>query len=131
MQVALSEPLTILAVDAPSLKNEPTSTYSSKALAMLARKVYLIFAAFEMIHSPELYSGLLGGGDFQGSRPLVLLLHLLLHNGVMPVKFHLPIFGNKRLEPEVVNWADAMLLALREKGVSSIGEALKEILSWR
>ena len=52
-----SNPLTILAVDAPSMH----AAYCSDDLQMLAAKILIIFAAAEQLHSPKIFGGLLGG----------------------------------------------------------------------
>jgi len=127
----LSEPLVIIAVDAPDFKRT-FHEYDMASLDMLARKLHLCYTVLEKLHCPRMYSGLLGGGDFWGNRPLVLLLHLLLHTGNQQVLFHNPIFCQEShlLEPRVVTKAEEMLERLRSKGVHTLGEALREILQW-
>merc|ERR1712217_576235 len=90
IQQGLSNPLTILAVDAPKMR----SKYCIDTLRMLAAKVLLIFVAADRLHSPQIFSGLLGGGAFRNNRPLVLLLHLLLQpsHDTPQLLFHHPVF---------------------------------------
>ena len=134
IQPRLSNPLTILAVDAPKMR----SPYCQEALQMLAAKVILIFVAAEQLQSPLIFSGLLGGGAFRNNRPLVLLLHLLLQprHCNRPVTFHHPVFrsfanlSTQSLEKNIVDHADSMLDSLRGRGVTVLGDALAEILSW-
>jgi len=135
IQAQLSNPLTILAVDAPSMH----SAYYANALQMLAAKIMIIFAAAEQLHSPRIFSGLLGGGAYRNNRPLVLLLHLLLQprSNTRPIFFHHPVFwsfaglSKQALEKNIVNRADKMMEALRDQNVKTLGHALSVILSWR
>ena len=57
-------------------------------------KLVLVFAVAAERNSPEIFSGLLGGGAFRNNRPLVLLLHLLLQpiGDRRPITFHHPMF---------------------------------------
>jgi hypothetical protein len=141
IQPRLSNPLTIFAVDAPKLSVwhcKRRSPYSKNALQMLAAKVILIFVAAQQLQSPLIFSGLLGGGAFRNNRPLVLLLHLLLQprHCNRPVTFHHPVFrsfanlSTQSLEKNIVDHADSMLDSLRGRGVTVLGDALAEILSW-
>lgn len=131
----ISSPLTVFAVDAPVMRGKQ---YRQDTLRMLATKVLLIFAAAESLQSPQIFSGLLGGGAFRNNRPLVLLMHLLLQPACQarPLLFHHPIFwsfcglGTETLEHRILEQADAMMEALRKQGVSSLGDALESILSW-
>ena len=133
----VSKPVTILAVNAPHMKKG----YDETSMYMLARKIYLIFEVAKKLRSPIIYSGLLGGGAFRGSRPLVLLLHLLLHRHDCPadLRFHLPIFRSfsdvptEELERMVEEGAFQMLDALRdsEPRPTTLREALDIILTWR
>lgn len=135
----LSQPLTILAVDAPDLSgiNSRGATYSEEALLMLAEKISLIFGVAAELQSPVVFSGLLGGGAFRGNRPLVLALHAMLQpaSSACQLLFHCPIFqsngGRGSLEQAVVGQADQMLEVLRQRGVSTLAEALDEVLSWQ
>jgi hypothetical protein len=129
IQPELSSPLVVIAVDAPDLKRT-FRQYDLNVLEFLARKVYMCFAIQDQLDCPLMYSGLLGGGDFRGNRPLVLLLHLLLHNGERKVLFHTPIFSKEWLEPEVATRAEEMLERLRRKRVCTLEEALQEIQQW-
>lgn len=63
IQHCISNPLTILTVDAPKMHSD----YCQDALQMLTAKVLLIFAAAEDLHSPQIFSGLLGGGAFRNN----------------------------------------------------------------
>jgi hypothetical protein len=129
-----SNPLTILAVDAPSMH----AAYCSDDLQMLAAKILIIFAAAEQLNSPQIFSGLLGGGAFRNNRPLVLLLHLLLQprSSTRPMLFHHPVFwsfsdfSKHALETNIVSRADTMLKALRAQNVTTLGHALSVIYDW-
>jgi len=135
IQPHMSNPLTILAVDAPKMR----SSYRQDDLQMLAAKVLLVFAAAERLCSPQIFSGLLGGGAFRNNRPLILLLHLLLQpsSDTRPVMFHHPVFWSfsvlsmQTLEANIVERADRMMEALRDQGVTTLGDALAVLLSWR
>ena len=74
---------------------------------------------------------------------MVLLLHLLLQprRDVRPVLFHHPVFHHpvfwcfavlpaQSLEEIIVERADLMLEALRTTEVTTLGEAIAEILEW-
>mmetsp|Transcript_120520 Transcript_120520/g.234744 ORF Transcript_120520/g.234744 Transcript_120520/m.234744 type:complete len:187 (+) Transcript_120520:1-561(+) len=131
-----SQPLTIIAVDAPVMRGR--GSYSKEALEMLAKKTYLVMEVGQCLAAPTILSGLLGGGAFRGNRPLILLLHLLLQpvEGSIDVQFHHPIFWSfsrftiPQLEQRMLELADDMLLRLSAKGVSTLREALEEIFSW-
>jgi len=127
----LSEPLVIVATDAPDFKRT-FRQYDETSLQFLARKVYMCFAIQKLLDCQNMYAGLLGGGDFRGNRPLVLLIHLLLHTGDRQVSFHSPIFSkdSRWLEPEVAKRADEMLERLRQQDIRTLGEALQEMCSW-
>jgi len=138
IQACLSEPLTILAVDAPNLSGfqAPGATYPKEALLMLAQKVSLIFHVAEELKSPCILSGLLGGGAFRGNRPLVLSLHMLLQGdrSEAALLFHHPIFrvsggagGVEACEQAVLTLADAMVAELRRRGVVTLEEAVAEL----
>merc|ERR1712050_230524 len=71
IQHCQSEPLTIVAVDAPVLAKGPDVTYTAGYLEMLARKIALIYATAGELKSPQIVSGLLGGGAFRNNRPVV------------------------------------------------------------
>merc|ERR1712000_782570 len=130
-----SAPLTIFAVDAPVMKRH--QTYGQSELHMLAKKVTLIFAAAAELEAPLIFSGLLGGGAFQGNRPLVLLMHLLLQpcDDERPLCFHHPVFWSfvgadaGDLEQRILRFADALLADLRRHGVETLGQALELILA--
>ena len=83
IQPRQSQPLTIFAVDAPNMKHK--QMYDQGDLLMLARKTALIFATAEELNAPLIFSGLIGGGAYRGSRPLALLLHLLLHRDTVSI----------------------------------------------
>lgn len=131
IRAELSKPLVIIAVDAPDMKRTYKHGYNKECLQMLARKVYMCFAIQERLGCPQMYTGLLGGGDFLGNRPLVLLLHCLLQTD-QHVLFHNPIFGKDgpMLEPLVATKAEEMMEKLRHRQVHTLGEALDEILKW-
>mmetsp|Transcript_117165 Transcript_117165/g.303993 ORF Transcript_117165/g.303993 Transcript_117165/m.303993 type:complete len:487 (+) Transcript_117165:55-1515(+) len=130
-----SAPLTILAVDAPVMRNR--ETYGRSELYMLAKKVTLIFAAASTLEAPLIFSGLLGGGAFRNNRPLVLLLHLLLQpcGDERPLWFHHPVFWSfggveaRELEHHILHFADVLLEDLQRQGVATLGEALELILA--
>ena len=135
IQAQRSNPLTILAVDAPSMH----AAYSPEDLQMLAAKILIIYAAAEQLHSPKIFSGLLGGGAYRNNRPLVLLLHLLLQprSSTRPMLFHHPVFwsfsdfSKHALETNIVSCADTMLKALQCQNVTTLGQALSVIYDWR
>jgi len=139
LQEAPSEPLTILAVDAPQMGRG--RCYDRESLRMLAKKVLLIFEVAEAKASPCVLTGLLGGGAFRNNRGLVLLLHLLCQrpDSTIPVYFHHPIFwsfsdlSEAELEENVKKSADNWLEALRssEPQVTTLGEALDYLFSKR
>ena len=95
---------------------------------MLAAKILIIFAAAEQLHSPKIFSGLLGGGAYRNNLPLVLLLHLLLQprSSTRPMLFHHPVFwsfsgfSKQALETNIVSGADAMMKALRDQNVTTL-----------
>ena len=101
-------------------------------------RTLLIFEMTAQRGSSQVYSGLLGGGAFRGNRPLVCLLHLLLQptDGTSAL-FHHPIFwsfgGNNVgvLESRVVGIAGQMMGALQRCAVSSVSEAIDQLLSWK
>lgn len=131
-----AEPCTVFAVDAPSMRKE--DTYDRESIEMLARKVFLIFQAARISRCPLILSGLLGGGAFRNNRPLVLLLHLLLQrpDEEMKLRFHHPVFygftrggDSSRMEQDILKHADALVARLRQRGVTTLGQALEELLS--
>ena len=132
-----SPPLTILAVDAPVMRQ--VVTYSRQSLSYLVKKVLLIFGVAAHRRSPLILSGLLGGGAFRNNRPLVLLLHLLLQpeNLASTLRFHHPVFDSfsglstDTLERRTVQQADEMVEQLRNAGVRTLGQAVDAILSWQ
>ena len=134
IQPYMSKPVTILAVDAPKMR----AHYCRATLRMLAAKILIVYAFAERSNSPRILSGLLGDGAYRNNRPLVLLLHLLLqpHGDVRPVLFHHPVFWSfasrpaQSLEEIIVERADLMLEALRATEVTTLGEAIAEILEW-
>ena len=134
-----SQPLTILAVDAPKMPKKFGWSYSKPELDMLTQKVLLIFEAAKALGSPLVLSGLLGGGAYRGNRPLVLALHLLLQppDEVLRLRFHYPVFRSfntldtSTLEQRVLEVANELLGSLRKRGVTSLGEVLHVLHSWR
>ena len=134
VQPRTSPPMTVIAVNAPVVNRR----YDAASLQMLACKIALIYAAAVRLHSPVIYTGLLGGGAFRNNRPLVLLLHLLLqpHHDHCAVEFHHPIFmafsylSTAQLEQAVLDRADILLHALVLEGVHTLGDALDVIESW-
>lgn len=133
IQARGSEPLTILAVDAPVMGGKVT--YEKEPLEMLARKVMLIFEVAEELQSPVVLTGLLGGGAFRNNRPLVLLLHLLLQppDSGQEVRFHYPVFWSfchletTDLEERILEWGDRWLDHMRQAGVRSLADAIDVI----
>jgi tRNA A37 N6-isopentenylltransferase MiaA len=136
IQPCASNPLTILAVDAPKLGHKEARTYTRRQLEWLTRKILLIFSVAEDLQSPRILSGLLGGGAFRNNRPLILLLHLLLQpvDDRRPLLFHYPVFStfcsdsSECLEQRILQYADAMLDKLRSSGVQTLRQALQRIL---
>lgn len=135
IQARGSEPLTILAVDAPVMGGQATYENQKQPLEMLARKVMLIFEVAAELQSPVVLTGLLGGGAFRNNRPLVLLLHLLLQppdNG-QQVRFHYPVFWSfchlqkTDLEERILDWGDRWLDRMRAEGIQSLGDAINVI----
>ena len=128
-----SAPLTIFAVNAPHMGRR--QRYDQSQLHMLAKKVTLIYAAASHLKAPLICSGLLGGGAFRGNRPLVLLLHLLLHDGSQPVRFYHPVFWSfsreevATLQSRIKSFADAMLEKLWGRRVETLDKALEVILA--
>lgn len=128
--------VTILAVDAPNMKGH--NHYTQDTMEILAKKILLVFAVAERRQSPQIFSGLLGGGAFRNNRPLVLLLHLLLQptDCHQPILFHFPIFqsfgtaSTEDLEQMVLKQADILLDRLEQEGVSTLEQALFKILQW-
>ena len=57
-------------------------------------KLVLVFAVAAERNSPEIFSGLLGGGAFRNNRLLVSLLHILVQpiGDRPPVTFHHLVF---------------------------------------
>jgi len=137
LKAAESRPLTILAVDAPYMKNR--GAYTADTLKMLARKVMLIFEVSQDMDSPVILTGLLGGGAFRNNRPLVLLLHLLFQKPDVhrPVIFHNPLFWSncgaftEDLEEYILTLADRWVEILRARGVQTIEQALHVLLDAR
>ena len=133
-----SKPLTILAVDAPVMRDD--NFYEGKAVMMLAKKTWLVMEIAQQLRAPRIFSGLLGGGAFRGNRPLVLLLHLLLQEAVddpICVMFHYPIFWSfsqwtiEQLQDAVLIQADNMMQMLRDASVHTFEEALEQIITWK
>jgi len=130
-------PFNILAVDAPVMRPK-MAEYCPKSLAMLARKILLIYEVASALDCPMIFSGLLGGGAFRNNRPLVLLLHMLLQprEGQPEVVFHYPIFWSfcrrsiPDLEESVVSLAGDLMEKLRAQGVRTLDEALQLLLDW-
>ena len=134
VQHRTSKPTTVIAVNAPVVWRR----YNAASLQMLACKIALIYAAATRLHSPLIFTGLLGGGAFRNNRPLILLLHLLLqpHQDQCAVAFHHPIFWSfgylppGHLEQCLLDRADILLHALMLARVHTIGDALDLIESW-
>lgn len=137
VQECCSNPLTVIAVDAPVMRG--IGPYDLQALQTLAKKTFLVFKVARRLSAPCIFSGLLGGGAFRGNRPLILLLHMLLQpsQDAIHVRFHNPIFWSfssfsiPELERAMLIKADDMLEKLREKGVTTLLDAFGEILSWQ
>jgi hypothetical protein len=135
IQPCNSNPLTILAIDAPMMRH--AESYKSQHVEWLARKISFIMSVAHELQSPRIFSGLLGGGAFRNNRPLVLLLHLLLHDDSVPLLFHHPIFASfgsestHVLEQRLLQYADAMLDTLRARRVSTLREALAHLLNMK
>lgn len=131
IQACPSQPLTVLAIDAPAMGRE--SIYDARSLRMLAMKVLLVFEVAEQLDSPAVLSGLLGCGAFRNNRPLILLLHLLLQPPEQKrnLIFHNPIFwsfcslSNEQLEERILKEADNLLQMLRDSGVQTLENALE------
>ena len=131
-----TQPLTILAVDAPNLSK--IGCYTEELVLCLAQRTSYIYQVGRKLNVPRILSGLLGGGDFRGTRPLIILLHLLLQppGKTIPMMFHHPIFWRfsklslPQLEKAMLKRAGEMLDSLRAKGVKNILEAVSEISSW-
>ena len=134
VQPRMSKPTTVIAVDAPVVWRR----YNPASLQMLACKIALVYSAAQRLHSPLLYTGLLGGGAFRNNRPLILLLHLLLQpvHDQCAVEFHHPIFWSfsylptGRLEQSLLDRADILLHALWQARVRTLGDALDLIATW-
>jgi len=133
-------PFNVIAVNAPVMSHRVT--YSLEDLQMLAMKTHLIFEVARELDSPEVFSGLLGGGAFRGNRPLILLLHLLLQpqansDNAIVLNFHNPIFWSfggmpiAEMESSMVDAAAELLSKLRKAGVQTMQEALQEIVTWK
>jgi len=137
IQDAPSQPLTILAVDAPQMGRG--RGYGEDELCMLAKKVLLIFEVAEQMSCPVILTGLLGGGAFRNNRGLVLLLHLLCQkrDSQKVVYFHHPIFWSfcklteQELEENVKRSADAWLELLTAEKVTTLEGALRILLDSR
>ena len=133
-----SQPLNIIAVDAPSMRHESKyDRYNEQLLRTLAKKTVLIFEVAHPLGAPSVYSGLLGGGACRGNRPLAMLLHLLLQTHDTDLKFHHPIFWACSppysvgfLERRLTCIVDGMLAELRYKAVATLEDALQVIISW-
>merc|ERR1719330_2309876 len=134
IQPCAAPPLTILAVDAPEMAHY-RGGYSKQAFLMLATKVMLIFKVAQALNSPEILSGLLGGGAFRNNRPLVLLLHLPFQpaDSDRVVHFYHPIFWSfcrhdvDYLEKELLDRADSFLADLAQRGVETLEQALTAV----
>ena len=132
-----SQPLNIIAVDAPCMRHESKyDRYNEQLLRTLAKKTVLIFEVAQHLLAPSVYSGLFGGGAFRGNRPLAMLLHLLLQRPDTELKFHHPILSSfsprtvEFLEKRLKGIVDGMLAELRARGVATLGDALQVIISW-
>ena len=71
-----------------------------------------------------LLTGLLGADCFGGNKPLSVVLQALVHkiDDVFPVIIHHPpALFQERIIPQ----AEAIIQALKDKGVRTIGEAIK------
>ena len=110
--------------------------YDATSLDMLARKVLLCFEAARRLGSSAMFTGLLGGGAFRGSRPLVLLLHMLLEpylGNSTQIVFHYPIFSSfSKVRLDVLeNWilegADELMDYLRRLEVKTLRDALNAL----
>ena len=137
MWKCLSGPTNIITVDVP--KMPWGSSYNKKhshSLLTLAKKTLLVFQVARALELKSVYSGLLGAGPRCGSRPLAMLLHMLLMPDGVELKLHYPILWTRstytlrRMEDRLANIVENMLESLREKKVSTMGEALRVILTW-
>ena len=132
-----SGPLTIIAVETPTMASESRyDVANAHSLVALARKTLLVFQVARELGVRQVYSGLLGAGPRFGSRPLALLLHMLLLPDGMELKLHFPILWTcsthnvRRMERRLAEIVEHMLGDLRELGVSTMAEALSVILTW-
>ena len=133
---AHSQPLTVLAVDAPDMRQH--DVYSRHALHMLACKVILIHAVAARLRCPVVLTGLLGVDKLCNNRPLVMLLHLLLEpsGSLQPITFHMPPLPNHRYSlPLHVNSllrrVDEYLARLVDAQPRNLYDAFEVILTWR
>ena len=129
-----SPPLTVLAADAPHVR---ASCCSQNDVQLLASKILLLFFAGRTLQCPVLCSGLLGGGAYRGNRPLILLLHRLVHSALpIPFRFHLTILRSfshcspSALQARTRSIAEAMLQCLHSTGVSTLRQAIAAVSTW-
>lgn len=136
-----TKPLTVLAIYAPTIKNPVWSRidYSREGVEELAQSLSFIFQVGRKFQPPKILSGLLGGDTFNGNRPLLVLLHLLLEptTDTIPLDFHYPILwqaGGRptdELETATLRIVDDMLQRIENSGAGNMDEAIGEILSWK
>ena len=133
-----SGPLNIITVDAPKMAwGSFYDEENEHSLQTLAKKTLLVFQVARELKLTSVYSGLLGAGPRCGSRPLAMLLHMLLMPDGVELKLHYPImwtrstYGVRRMEERLALIVENMLDELRQKQVSTMGDALREILTWR
>ena len=133
-----SGPLNILAVDAPKMAwGSRYDAANAHSLQTLARKTLLVYQVARELGIKQVYSGLLGAGPRFGSRPLALLLHMLLLPDGVELKLHFPILSTcstynvRVMEARLAVIVENMLGDLREHGVSTMAEALRVILTWK
>ena len=70
-----SESMTVIAIDAPHLHKQ--QYYTKQQVLWLARKIKMAYLCAIRLECSTILTGLLGGGAYRGSRPLVLLLHMV------------------------------------------------------
>ena len=129
-------PHTVVAVDAPDLKNTRRWSSPEAAMHQLAKKIYLLIRTTqELGEGQTLLTGLLGGGAFRNNRPLVLLLHLLMQQDQRMI-FHNTVFtsfsaaSTQALEDRIEGQAAMWLARLRALEPATMRHALHIIAAW-
>ena len=132
-----TEPVTIITVDVPKMAwGSFYDEENAHSLQTLAKKTLLVFQVARELGVTSVYSGLLGAGPRCGSRPLVMLLHMLLMPDGVDLKLHYPILWTRStythglMECRLANIVENMVDNLREREVSTMAEALRVILTW-